>query len=523
MRFSTRTRRAAVGALLAVIAAAAGCGDDDDDSADLAPIRIDREETTTTVDVAEGIDLDDIPVEDQDDAIIEATISDVEAFWTEEFPRVFGDEFEPVTGGFFPYGPNREMPICGGQLNYEDFAGNAFYCPPNDLIAWDTDNLTNGMLEEFGPFTLVIVFAHEYGHAVQARIPVSGFPTIVTEQQADCFAGAFTAFVDDGGSENLSVNVDDLDSAIAGFLALRDEVGTSAGNPGAHGSGFDRIGAFQDGFLNGTEACAEYPDRFEQGNPTVVDIPLDPRDPNEGDAPLVATNPDEASIFELTLGSLEIFFDTDVDRAFGFTWDALLGDDQIVGFDTDDPDSLPECPGTDVTVDDVAGTAFTCFGDPDDPSDDFVAFDTALAAALHDQIGDFAVASLLAKQYAFVAQVLDGNFDDDQDSSLQADCLTGAYTGAIADATLAGQGFPFNPDDRENPDFTMSLSAGDLDEAIQAFLTLGENADPDLSGTPFQRVTSFRDGFFNGVDACATYMDGGAPDEGDQIQTDDDN
>ena len=33
------------------------------------------------------------------------------------------------------------------------------------------------------------------------------------------------------------------------------------------------------------------------------------------------------------------------------------------------------------------------------------------------------------------------------------------------------------------------------------------------TGTPFQRVTSFRDGFFNGLDQCATYLDGGAPAE----------
>jgi predicted metalloprotease len=514
-----RRGRVAGGVLVALLVAA-GCGGDDE-SADLEPIRIDREETTTTVDVAAGLDLDDIPVEDQDDAIIEATIGDVENFWDQEYPRVFGDEFEPVSGGFFAYGPNRELPACGGPLLYEEIAGNAFYCPPDDLIAWDTDNLTNGLLEEFGPYTLAIVMAHEYGHAVQSRIPVSGFDTIVTEQQADCFAGAFTAFVADGGSDALTVSVDDLDSSIAGFLFIRDQVGTPSTDIGAHGSGFDRVGAFQDGFQNGTEACAEYPDIFQRGGTTVVEIALDPADPNAGNAPLVASGPDETSIFDLTLGSLEIFFDLDVADALGFTWDPLFQEDQVVAFDPDDPESLPECPGTDITVDDVAGIAFTCFGDPEDPSDDYIAFDSTLAAGLHEEIGDFAVASLLAKQYAFVAQVLAGNLDDNQESNLQADCLSGAYTGAVAAATLQGDGFPFNPADPEDPDSFLLLSAGDLDEAIQAFLTLGENTDSDIAGTPFQRVTSFRDGFFRGVDTCVTYLDGGAPDEDELLREDD--
>ena len=504
-----------VGGVLVALLVAGGCGGGDDEDAGRDRIRIDREETTTTVDAAAGLDLDDIPVEDQDDAIIEATIDDVEAFWADEFPRVFDDEFEPVSGGFFPYGPDRELPECGGPVTYEEIAQNAFYCPPNDLIAWDTDNLTNGLLEQFGAYTLAIVMAHEYGHAIQARIPVSGVDTIVIEQQADCFAGAFTAFVADGGSDQLTVSVDDLDSSIAGFIFIRDQVGTSSQAPGAHGSGFDRVGAFQDGFQNGTESCAEYPDIFRSGGTTVVDIPLDPEDRNQGNAPLVATRPDEASIFDLTLGSLEVFFDLDVANALDFTWDPLLQDDQVIAFDPDDPASLPECPGADVSVDDVAGIAFTCFGDPEEPADDYVAFDSTLAARLHEEIGDFAVASLLAKQYAFVAQVLDGNLDDNQDSNLQADCLTGAYTGAVAAATLSREGFPFNPTDPEDPDSRLFLSAGDLDEAIQAFLTLGQNTDADIAGTPFQRVASFREGFFNGVDICATYLDGGAPEEGE--------
>ena len=53
-----------------------------------------------------------------------------------------------------------------------------------------------GLAEEFGPSILGVVLAHEFGHAIQARsrrCSTEGLPTITTEQQADCFAGAWVA------------------------------------------------------------------------------------------------------------------------------------------------------------------------------------------------------------------------------------------------------------------------------------------------------------------------------------------
>jgi hypothetical protein len=52
----------------------------------------------------------------------------------------------------------------------------------------------------------------------------------------------------------------DLDKAMAGILELRDSPGTSNVDPSAHGSGFDRVSAFQDGFDNGLTKCKDYRD-----------------------------------------------------------------------------------------------------------------------------------------------------------------------------------------------------------------------------------------------------------------------
>lgn len=516
-----RTPRLALAAVLS-LASLAACGDEADDRAPIALEDIDGRDATTTTAVEDaGLDLEDVPVDDQDDAVIEATLAEVEAFWTDTFPDVYGGELVPVGGGFVPYGPDRELPECGGPLRYEEIAQNAFYCPSDDVIAWDTDNLTNDLLAEFGPFSLAIVMAHEYGHAVQARVPVAG-PTIATEQQADCFAGAFTAFVEDGGSDVLEVSVDDLDSAVAGFLTLRDAPGTPAADPAAHGSAFDRVGAFQDGFLNGTERCVEYEEIYAQGGSTVIDLQFRTQEDfvNQGNAPFDPAA--DGDIFELTLGSLETFWLEAMPAEFDVEWDPLLPDDQIVFFDPEDPSSLPECPGTDITVDDVAGEAFTCVGEVDDLGDDYVAFDVNLLAEHYERIGDFAVSGILAQQYAFVAQVLLDNLETDRESLLQSDCFSGAWTGVVTVLTLTEGGQLFDESLGLGPDAGVAISAGDLDEIVQAFLLLGDEEGADeAQGSPFERVAAFRDGFLNGLGTCADYLEGGAPTEDEGVPAND--
>ncbi len=512
-------RQVAVASLVALGVAACGGGDDGDEFARANFEREESDETTTTVDQTEGIDLEGVDPDDVDDVIIEASLEEIEAFWGDEFATVSRGDFERVTGGFIPYGPNREVPSCGQPQTYEDIARNAFYCPLTDVIAWDTDNLTGTLLEQFGPFSLVIVMAHEYGHAVQFRGALdTSLPTIAFEQQADCFAGAFTGFVNDGGSDVLNVEVEDLDLAVAGFLELRDAPGTPTDDPNAHGSAFDRVGAFQDGFLNGTARCAEYEDIFLSGESTAIPLVFRTREDFQsgGNAPFDPA--EQGNIFDLTLGSLETFWTQSLEE-----WDPLFLDDQVVAFSTDDPESLPECPGIDdLDVDDVAGQAFTCFGDPEDPSDDFIAFDIELAAGLYDQIGDFAVSGIISQQYAFVAQALLGIDDTSKAAFLQADCFSGAWAGEVTFATVNEGAQELLPDfDVNGEPQAVSVSAGDLDESVRSFLLLGEGVDPDEQGTAFERVAAFRDGFLSGLDGCEDYLDGGAPGEGDGLPQED--
>ncbi|MCH2221970.1 MAG: hypothetical protein MK097_16850, partial [Dechloromonas sp.] len=104
------------------------------------------------------------------------------------------------------------------------------------------------------------VLAHEYGHALQqmAKLVTRKDPTIVREQQADCFAGAYLWWVAAGKSARLTLSTGDgLDRLLAGMITTRDPVMDSdIESDDEHGSALDRISAFQMGFTAGTPACA---------------------------------------------------------------------------------------------------------------------------------------------------------------------------------------------------------------------------------------------------------------------------
>ena len=421
-----------------------------------------------------GLGDDDAPSSDD---VVQAALIDVGSFWEREYEDLYGDAFEPLDGGFWAYGPDTDQPPCGNPPpQYEDIAGNAFFCPSDDLIAWDNVNLIPGMYEAFGGFTIGIVMAHEFGHAIQERAEVLG-DTIMTELQADCFAGAWTADVADGGAEYFEVRSEDLDKAIAGFLELRDGVGTDAADPLAHGTGFDRIGAFTDGFEQGLEHCASYPDLYDAGELVIVEVPFTSLEDFErgGNLPL-----DE--LFDLALQDLEHFW-TVLFEEMGQTWSAVTATSPV------DPEEDEVTCGDDTYRGDVLeDAAFYCV------ASDTIVLDVNRIDALNE-IGDYAVATDLARQYAYAAQVRLGNLDNSLASNLQADCFAGVY---------AASGFTVNRGEEQ----LLVLSPGDLDEAVIAFLVTSEEDADDESGvgTAFQRFDAYRSGFMEGVSACEALL-----------------
>ena len=154
-----------------------------------------------------------------------------------------------------------KIPPCQGHRTvYADVRGNAFYCLKSNFIAYDDVKLMPDLAETFGTFSVALVLAHEWGHAIQDRAGNGDQQTVYMEQQADCFAGAFLDHVAENGNA-LTLNPATSKRRSSAMLALRDSPGESAQDPSAHGSAFDRIGAFQDGFESGAEKCATYFER----------------------------------------------------------------------------------------------------------------------------------------------------------------------------------------------------------------------------------------------------------------------
>jgi predicted metalloprotease len=410
------------------------------------------------------------------DAVVEAALLDVEAFWERTYEDLYGTAYEPISGGFWAYGPDSEQPPCGTPPpDYSDIAENAFYCPNDDLIAWDNVNLVPGLYDEFGGFTLGIVFAHEFGHAIQERASIVG-DTVMTELQADCYAGAWTADVEAGNSQYFALTLSDLDKAVNGFLTLRDGVGTSAQDPAAHGTGFDRIGAFSEGYELGLERCATYPDMYAAGELVIVEVPFTDQEDFDrgGNLPL-----EEA--VDLALTDLEDFWTVLFTELGGDPWTPVTG---VTAFD---PATDTITCGETYSGEILVNASFYCV------EDDTIYIDGANLVPTLYEIGDYAVATELARQYAYAAQVRMGNLDTSLASNLQADCLAGVY---------AASGFLVN---RENQ--ALVLSPGDLDEAVIAFL-LNSDSSEDVEagaatvGSAFQRFDAYRTGFMEGTTAC---------------------
>ncbi|MDY7085391.1 MAG: neutral zinc metallopeptidase [Actinomycetota bacterium] len=389
-------------------------------------------------------------------------LRDVERFWTAQFGQISGGEkFTPVRGGYFPYSQADPPPACGGQQF--EYQPNAFYCPPDDFIAWDAQQLVPQLEDDYGPLLVGVVMAHEYGHAIQARIGAGNQPTVVLEQQADCYAGAWMAEVLAGSSTAFKdITAAQLDDAVAGVLTLRDQPGTPALAEGAHGNAFDRIRALQDGVEEGVTTCAGYNRR----NLPVTEVPFTSLEDAQTGGNLAY---DQA--LSLLADDAQAYWQRTYPRLAGAQWADL----PVQPFRAGSP---PECAQPDASAE---GRAFYCH------DGDFVAFDsTELGPALHQRIGDFALGMLMGDLFARAAQDRRGEPTRTERGQLTVDCLAGSWTNDLLTRDRGSR---------------VSLSPGDLDEAVQALLAFGRAGEGE-GPTAFDRIAAYREGTLKGLAAC---------------------
>lgn len=414
--------------------------------------------------------------------MVELTIADLEAYWGEEMPKVYGEEYKPISGGFHAYSSTTPPPACGpSESTYEELKGNAFYCGDDDLVAWDEEDLVPRLHNEFGSFAVAVVFAHEWGHAIQGRQGLLGkAPTIVTEQQADCFAGSWARHVADGDS-TIELPSGAMEAGLSALIDLRDPPGViEAVTQGAHGLAFDRINAFQTGFDGKAEACVPL---FAEPLP-VTEVRFSGVDQDTGG------NMPPQELLEIVQRALNLYWSTGA-SALELKFEPIT-DVRIYEPARDEV----ACDGTVLSEEALTGEMFVCV------PEGFVAFDDALGEEIYENIGDWGLATLLSRQWVASIQLQNGLDDAAKASQLKSACFTGSFSAKLAE----GDGYLIEDaeSDPKNPD-SMTLSPGDLDEAVITYLLFSERSDdPDSDGavTAFERVRAFRIGFFGGEQAC---------------------
>ncbi|WP_308014749.1 MULTISPECIES: metallopeptidase [unclassified Rhodococcus (in: high G+C Gram-positive bacteria)] len=415
------------------------------------------------VDGAAGTDVDLLATD---------AVDDIQKFWRTTYSTLFRGSFQPVRSlvSWDATAAAGEGPLFCSEPT--DGLANAGYCSLDDSIGWDRGLLMPAMIDAFGPMSVVMVLAHEYGHAVQTQSGLVGDddPTIVAEQQADCFAGAFMRHVAEGDSTHFTLDTSDgLNDVLAATVAVRD---VDPGDPDSvHGSAFERVTAAQIGFTDGAGACTRIDEKEVESRRSTL--------PQQFDSPL------DTGELPVTQDSLEQFaatFEQVMPTADPPTVDYSGADTGCADALTTEPVSY--CPSTNtigISVDALADR-----GRPTEVSeDDIVPLDVT---------GDYGAYVLFVSRYVLAVQNEAGQGLTDARAALRSACLSGVVTAALSPSdTAAAQRS------------TVTLSPGDLDEAVSGLLSDGLAAsDVDGRTVPsgFARVDAFRWGVLGGREAC---------------------
>lgn len=391
-------------------------------------------------------------------------ISDIADYWNVQYAKTFPGAFKPVTRfiSWDSTAPRAQaVEFCRGST-YQEV--NAAYCSADKTIGFDRGTLLPGLVQKFGPMSVVMVLAHEYGHSIQAQAKLNGFftPTVVREQQADCFAGVFLRAVAEGSSRHFTLNTTDgLNGVLAAIISFRDR------EPGAaldeHGTAFERVTAVQIGYTDGATACkgitrAELKQR--RGTlPTSFQ-------PGDKERQLPVDQPDLALVAQSLVRAYPI------QPAPAFDYRGVGNCPKVT---VTQPVSY--CPATNVIGTDIPSLAKrAATGDTGD------LFSATVG-------GDYNAFVVFVSRYMIAVQQARKLAISGADSAgLRAACFSGAYSTKLS-----------------QPGSDLQLSATDLDAAISGLLMDGVAA-ADVNGavvpSGFVRLEAFRTGVLDGEDAC---------------------
>jgi hypothetical protein len=415
--------------------------------------------TTTTITASEPVPLPTV-------------IADIQSFWNDNLPGVFDKQYTPLPDTkIVAMKPTTPSLRCDGdRVRYRDVQDNAFAAPCSEgtIVVYDADSLIPTLEDRFGPAAPAVVLAHEWGHVAQFEggANINRVATYVVEQQADCFAGAWVK----GSGERLGgvfADAGSLDGLIGALLDFRDAPGDNVLAADAHGSGFDRVRAFQEGYEKGVSECADY----LTNPPPTTQIPFTQAD--------VATqgNLDFDTMLPLVIGDLNYFYGKFLPGFTPITRLIALG---RAG------ERQATCNKTVVKADDLV----VRYCKPEGT----IVYNDDLIQELHVEIGDNATGTLLGLAWAEAARQFAGKKPDSSgalDVLRQQACLTGGWFQSV----LTNDG----SDDTRAP---FSFSAGDLDEAVRVFVQFGSQGRLSEPGAVFSTVAALRQGVTDGAQSC---------------------
>lgn len=417
------------------------------------------------------------------DTIAEGALADLRAFWSASFPRTFHRALKPVDRFVSWDSSETSEPgptFCGAPT---EGIANAGFCPSHDEIGWDRGPLLTGLVDAYGDLAPVVVLAHEYGHVVQHQsgTDLRDTPTIILEQQADCYTGVFLRTVAEGNAAHLTMNTTDgLGSAMKVLVGIRDSPDGDLFGGAEHGSAFERVTAFQLGFRGNAEVCAG----IDGANV----------DARRGNLPINALTHGRGQPRSIDEDALDAVQESLAD---------MFAMRRPPPMDTADPAGgcanrrtapVTYCADTGtIGIDLPALTAAAQHRPQDGPS---------------SPDGYFTALSMIASRYALASADERGEPVTGETAAARTACLTGAWTGRIAADHDADAGDTADIDKTGDPDTqsaSLRMRPGDIDEIVAQLLSGGlvaADADGRTPTSPFSRVGAFRRGFTGGAPVC---------------------
>jgi predicted metalloprotease len=203
-------------------------------------------------------------------------VNSIQAFWRDELPQSFGEQYQPAKTVFFA---NAVRTGCGNA----DSGTGPFYCPADDKVYIDLTfyKLLADQLGAPGEFAQPYVLAHEYGHHVQDLVGIEAQMrrdqqrnpsqanklSVRLELQADCFAGVWakgaTGTTDSSGQKIFkSITAQDIQQGLDTAAKIGDDTlqqrsgGTINPAEFTHGTSAQRQEWFANGYKSGDpKAC----------------------------------------------------------------------------------------------------------------------------------------------------------------------------------------------------------------------------------------------------------------------------